>query len=89
MTVCDARGYARQRGQVPTYRGHEQKAKLLRKVTVEVVVHDDQLQRAIETISKVAMTSPNGAIGDGKIFVLPVHEAIRISDGKRGPEAVG
>ena len=46
MTVCDARGYARQRGQTATFRGHEYKAQLLRKIAVEIVVHDDQLERA-------------------------------------------
>ena len=88
MTVCDARGYARQRGQTATFRGHEYKANLLRKIAVEIVVHDDQLDRAIETLSTVARTSPDGNIGDGKIFVLPVEDAIRTRDTVRGPEAV-
>ena len=88
MTVCDARGYARQRGQLPTYRGHEYKAKLLRKVTVEIVVHEDRLDRVIETISNVARTGHKGEIGDGKLFLLPVDDAIRLSDGIRGAEAV-
>ena len=88
MTVCDARGYARQRGQSPTYRGHEYKANLLRKVTLEIVVHTDRLERVIETLTRVARTGPNGTIGDGKIFVLPVADAVRIDDEVRGPEAV-
>lgn len=88
MTVCDARGFARQRGQSPTYRGHEYKANLLRKVAIEIVVHEDRLERAIETFHNVARTGPNGTIGDGKIFLMPVDEAIRLSDQVRGPEAV-
>lgn len=88
MTVCDARGYARQRGQSPTYRGHEYKANLLRKVAIEIVVHADRVERVIETLSSVARTGPNGTIGDGKVFLLPVDETIRISDGVRGEEAV-
>ena len=88
MTVCDARGYARQRGQSPTFRGHEYKANLLRKVAIEVVVHDDRLERVIDVLSTVARTGPDGTIGDGKVFVLPVDETIRVSDEIRGPEAV-
>ena len=88
MTVCDARGYARQRGQSPTYRGHEYKANLLRKITLEIAVHDDRVERVIETVSNVARTGPEGTIGDGKIFLLPLDDVIRISDVVRGPEAV-
>ena len=88
MTVCDAKGFARQRGQSPTYRGHEYKANLLRKVAIEIAVHDDRLDRVIETISNVARTGPDGVIGDGKIFVLPVDDVIRINDKVRGAEAV-
>ena len=88
MTVCDSRGYARQRGQSPSYRGHEYKANLLRKVSVEIVVHDDRVQRVIETLGSVARTGAEGAIGDGKVFVLPVDDAIRIRDEVSGPEAV-
>ena len=89
MTVCDAQGYARQRGQKPTYRGHEYKANLLRKVAVEILVHDDRVERVIETIGDVARSGEAGSIGDGKVFVLPAVDAIRLSDGVRGEEAVG
>ena len=88
MTVCDARGYARQRGQSPTYRGHEYKANLLRKVAVEIVVHDDRVESAMDTILAVARTGPNGTIGDGKVFLLPVEDVVRLSDEVRGQEAV-
>lgn len=89
MTVCDAQGYARQRGKSPTYRGHEYKANLLRKVAVEILVHDDRLEQAVDTITTIALTGESGAIGDGKIFILPATDAIRLSDQVRGEEAVG
>jgi nitrogen regulatory protein PII len=88
MTVCDAQGYGRQRGKTAMYRGREYKTNLLRKVALEIVVNDDFLDRTIETIERVARTGPEGEIGDGKIFVLPVDEAIEIGRGIRGPEAV-
>lgn len=88
MTVCDARGYARQRGKSPMYRGHEYKTNLLRKITLEIAVHDDRMERVIESLTNVARTGPDGSIGDGKIFVLPVDDVIRLSDEVRGPEAV-
>ncbi len=88
MTICDAQGYARQRGQTAVYRGVEYKSKLLRKTVLEIVVNDDFLERTIDTILNVAVTGPTGNIGDGKIFVLPVDDAIQIDNGRRGKEAV-
>ncbi len=88
MTVCDAQGYARQRGRTELFRGHEYKTHLLRKITLEIVVNDDFLDRTIETISTVARTGPDGTIGDGKIFVLPALETIQLFGEVRGPEAV-
>jgi nitrogen regulatory protein P-II 1 len=88
MTVCDAQGYGRQRGQTQMYRGREYKIEMLRKIELEIVVNDDFLDRTIEAITSVARTGPEGTIGDGKIFVIPVDESIRISQTVRGPEAV-
>ena len=88
MTVCDAQGYGRQRGQAPTYRGAEYKTNLLRKVALEIAVNEDYLERTVETIAQVARTGPEGNIGDGKVFVLPIEEVVRLSDTVRGPEAV-
>lgn len=88
MTVCDAQGYARQLGRTEMYRGHEYKTHLLRKIALEIVVNDDFLDRTIEVLSSVARTAPEGTIGDGKIFVLPVEQAIQISEPVRGPGAV-
>lgn len=88
MTVCDAQGYARQRGQLETYRGHEYKTNLLRKVALEVAVNDDFLDRTVECLEEVARTSAEGHIGDGKVFVVPMEQAIQISDGYSGKGAI-
>ena len=88
MTVCDAQGYARQRGQTAMYRGHEYKTHLLRKIALEVVVNDDFLDRTVEAIIAAARTGPEGQIGDGKIFLLPLEETIQLFGEVHGPEAV-
>ena len=88
MTVCDSQGYGRQRGQTAMYRGIEYKTNLLRKVTVEIVVNDDFLERTLETLEATARTGPDGNIGDGKVFVFPVDQVYRISSDTTGPEAV-
>ncbi|MBI3837052.1 MAG: P-II family nitrogen regulator [Planctomycetia bacterium] len=88
MTVCDAQGFGRQRGQTEAYRGNEYKTNLLRKIALEIVVNDDFLDRTVDTLTSVARTGPEGNIGDGKIFVLPAGEAIDIGSVVRGPEAV-
>ncbi len=88
MTVCDAQGYGRQRGQTQIYRGNEYKTNLLRKIALEIVVNEDFLDRTVETLTNVARTGKEGIIGDGKIFVLPSDQTIDISNGMRGPEAV-
>ena len=88
MTVCDAHGYGRQRGQTELYRGVEYQTNLLRKISLEVAVNDDFLERTIDTIIDVARTGPDGNIGDGKIFVLPVSDVWQIGGVARGPEAV-
>lgn len=88
MSVCDSQGFGRQRGQTAMYRGIEYKTNLLRKVTLEIVVNDDFLERTLETIEAVARTGTEGNIGDGKVFVLPVEQVYRISSGTTGPEAV-
>lgn len=88
MTICDAQGFARQKGQTETYRGAEYKTNLLRKIMLEIVVNDDFLDRTVDTICSVARTTPDGAIGDGKIFVLPAIETIDLNPVSRGPEAV-
>ena len=88
MTVCDAQGFGRQRGRTETYRGREYTAALLRKIALEIVVNDDFLERTVEAIAQAARTGREGAIGDGKIFVLPAAAAVQIDSGARGPGAV-
>ncbi len=85
MTLVEVRGFGRQKGQTEYYRGAEYTVDFLPKVKLEVVVEDDQVDQVIETIEQIART---GRIGDGKIFVLPVDEAVRIRTGERGRSAV-
>ena len=88
MTVCDAQGYGRQRGQPAMYRGVEYKTNLLRKIALEIVVNDDFLDRTLDTLESVARTGTDGNIGDGKLFVLPIAETYQIGGAATGPEAV-
>jgi nitrogen regulatory protein P-II 1 len=85
MTVTEAKGFGRQKGHTELYRGAEYVVDFLPKVKVEVILDDNLVERAIEAIEQAAKT---GRIGDGKIFVYPVEEVIRIRTGERGGEAV-
>jgi nitrogen regulatory protein PII len=85
MTVSEARGFGRQKGQVERYRGNEFKVDFISKSKVVLVINDDKVTPAIEAISKAAHT---GEIGDGKIFVTPVEQAIRIRTGESGETAI-
>ena len=85
MTVSEVKGYGRQKGHTELYRGAEYVVDLLPKVKIEVVVTDDQVQAVIDTI---AIAASSGRIGDGKIFVLPVEQALRIRTGERGETAL-
>lgn len=85
MTVAEVRGFGRQRGQVETYRGAEYKVDFVPKVKLEIVVSDDDLQSVIEAIVRVART---GQIGDGKIFVYPLSDVIRVRTGETGASAI-
>lgn len=84
MTVCDAMGYGRQHGQTATFRGHEYKVDLLRKIVLEIVVNEEQVESTIDLIRNKALTGMQGEIGDGKIFVCPVADVIDIASGRRG-----
>lgn len=88
MTVCDAQGFGRQGGRTESYRGHEYATRLLRKVAVEIAVNDDYVDRTIEILMQVAKTGSEGNIGDGKIFILPMDDAISLASGQRGPGGV-
>jgi nitrogen regulatory protein P-II 1 len=85
MTVSEVRGFGRQRGHKETYRGTEYTVDFLPKVKLEVVVADEDVDRAVEMIAGVART---GQIGDGKIFVTSLSEVIRIRTGETGSEAI-
>jgi nitrogen regulatory protein P-II 1 len=85
ITVTEAKGFGRQKGHTELYRGAEYVVDFLPKVKVEVVVNDDQLDKAIEAIRKAAQT---GRIGDGKIFVSNVEGAVRIRTGETGSDAI-
>ena len=85
ITVTEAKGFGRQKGHTELYRGAEYVVDFLPKVKLEVVVEDALVERAVEAIVHAAQT---GRIGDGKIFVLAVEEAIRIRTGERGNDAI-
>jgi nitrogen regulatory protein PII len=85
ITATEVKGFGRQKGHTELYRGAEYVVDFLPKVKVEVVVEDEQVQRAVEAIEASART---GRIGDGKIFVLPVEQAIRIRTGESGQDAI-
>jgi nitrogen regulatory protein P-II 1 len=85
ITVSEVKGFGRQKGHTELYRGAEYVIDFLPKVKVEVVVEDVLVENVIEAITQAART---GRIGDGKIFVLPLDEAVRIRTGDRGPDAV-
>jgi len=85
MTVTEVKGFGRQKGHTEIYRGSEYTVDFLPKVSVEIAVPDDVVAKVLETIAKAAKT---GKIGDGKIFVIPVEEAVRIRTDETGDSAL-
>jgi|TARA_B100000959_G_scaffold263964_1_gene303894 nitrogen regulatory protein P-II 1 len=85
MTVLDSKGFGRQKGHTELYRGAEYIVDFIPKIKIEVVVEEKLLKKAIDTIQK---TSNTGKIGDGKIFVTNIEEAIRIRTGEKGNNAI-
>ena len=85
MTVTEVKGFGRQKGHTETYRGAEYKIEFLPKVKIEVVLPEEMVDAAVDAALKAART---GKFGDGKIFVSPIDEAIRIRTGERGQDAV-
>ncbi len=85
ITVTEAKGFGRQKGHTELYRGAEYVVDFLPKVKLEIVVDDAMLEKAIDAIKQAAHT---GRIGDGKIFVLPVEDAIRVRTGETGVDAI-
>jgi nitrogen regulatory protein PII len=85
MTVSEVKGFGRQKGHTEIYRGSEYTVDFLPKVKFEIVLADDRVQKAMEVIVQAAKT---GKIGDGKIFVTPIEEAVRIRTEERGDSAI-
>ena len=89
MTVSDVRGCGRQRGYTEVYRGTEYQVRLLPKLKLEIGVNDAFVEAAVEAIVHAARMGATGQIGDGKIFVLPMEDCVRIRTGERGGQAIG
>jgi nitrogen regulatory protein P-II 1 len=85
MTISEVKGFGRQKGHTEVYRGSEYKVEFVPKLKIEVILDDEIVEGAIDSIIKTART---GKFGDGKIFVFPVEEAIRIRTGEHGENAV-
>jgi len=85
ITISEVKGHGRQQGHTELYRGNEYVVEYLPKIKIEIVVNDEFVEKAIEAIIAGAKT---GKIGDGKIFVMPIEEVVRIRTGERGSEAV-
>ena len=85
MTVTEVRGFGQQKGHTEIYRGTEYVIDFLPKVKIEVIVRDEDVDKVVETIMKTAQT---GRVGDGKIFIIPVEDVIRIRTGERGEQAI-
>lgn len=85
MTVTEVKGFGRQKGHTELYRGAEYVVDFLPKIKIDVILNDDQVDRAIEAITQAAHT---GKIGDGKIFITSVENVVRIRTGEQGQEAI-
>ena len=85
LTISEVKGFGRQKGHTELYRGAEYVVDFLPKVKLEIIVKDDMVTQVVDAITKAAKT---GRIGDGKIFVLPIDEVVRIRTGERGPDAI-
>ena len=88
LTISDVQGVGRQKGHTEIYRGHEYQVNFTNKVKLEIAVNDEFLDQTLDAISDAARTGDEGKIGDGKIFVLPLEEAVRIRTRERGNDAL-
>ncbi len=88
LTIMDVQGFGRQKGQTEVYRGREITINLLRKVQLQIAVNEDFVEPTIDAIIQGGRSGDAGQIGDGKIFVLPLDDCIRIRTGERGTEAI-
>lgn len=89
MTVSDVRGCGRQKGYTEVYRGTEVQIRLVPKLKLEIAVNEAFVEATVEAIIHAARTGDTGNVGDGKIFVLPLEDCVRIRTGERGPDAIG
>lgn len=89
MTISDVRGCGAQSGRAEVFRGQEYSDRLLPKIKIEIAVNDAFVARTIDAIAQAARSGETGEIGDGKIFVEPLFDCIRIRTGERGPGAIG
>ena len=85
MTITEVKGFGRQKGHTELYRGAEYAVDFLPKVKIQILVPDDKASQVVDTVVKTTRT---GKIGDGKIFIVPVEEVIRIRTGEKGPDAI-
>lgn len=85
MTISDVKGYGRQKGHKEIYRGAEYVVDFIPKIKIEIVIEDERVEQVIKTVQDAANT---GKIGDGKIFVLSIDEAVRVRTGERGKDAI-
>ncbi len=90
LTVADVQGYGRQKGHTEYFRGQPMQVNLIRKVRLDIAVNDNFVQPTIDAIVKAARSGPGGKgqVGDGQIFVLPLENVVRVSDGTQGGEAI-
>ena len=88
LTIMDCQGFGRQRGKTELYNADEFLANLRRKVQLQIAVNEEFVEPTIAAITKGGRSGDEGEIGDGKIFVLPLDDCIRIRTGERGPEAI-
>jgi len=88
LTVMDCQGFGRQKGKSELYRGREFSVNLTRKVQLQIAVNDEFVEPTVDAIIRAGRSGDSGEIGDGKIFILPMDDCVRIRTGERGPEAV-
>lgn len=88
LTVLDCQGFGRQKGHVAASRGQDSGIQLLRKVQLQIAVNDEFVEPTVTAVLTAAKTGDKGQIGDGKVFVMPMDDCIRIRTGERGPEAI-
>jgi nitrogen regulatory protein P-II 2 len=88
LTAVEVQGFGRQKGQGESYRGHALSMNLSRKIQLQIAVNEDFVEPTVNAIMEAGRTGPEGRIGDGKIFILPLSDCIRVRTGERGPEAI-